>query len=144
MSNANVIKVRSNAHSDETYTASEAFLPGHLVERHVSSGVQLRKQSTVLLDAQKVWALNRDERGEGPQDAVLYVIGNQVKTMSFQSGDRVRVFIQSGETVTGIEALEAAGDGTLQVFTTGVILAWSRETSGGALAADTLLEIEVA
>ena len=156
MASANVIKVKGDPIEDDQLTASAAtILPGHLVQVHIGTGRQLENHDVASGNAKALFALNRDEKGQNPSgaDGTTYAIGDRVKTASFGRGMRLRAMIASGETVTGIEPLESDGTGRLQVQAVAAattelerssIVAWSLEDSGGALAADTLLEVEVA
>lgn len=154
MASANVIKLRGVPLEDEQLETTTVVSPGDLVEVHISAGRKLRRHAGAGLNAQKLFALNRDELGQGPADADSdYAIADQVKTGHFSSGMRLRAQIASGETVTGIEALESDGAGALQVAVADAatdtaqrdsIVAYSAEDSGGALGAKTLLEVEVA
>lgn len=153
MASAFVITTLGDPKIHEELTPSAGtILPGHLVEVHVSTGLKLRNHAVASGNAKKMFALHRDEKGQGPLDTT-YAVGDIVKTATYNSGDRLRAMIASGETVTGIEPLESDGAGALQVQAVSAatselqrnsIVAWSIESSGGALGANTLLEVEVA
>ena len=131
-----VIALKGQPQYNEDGVAGEAITPGMLVK-----GVDtITKHATAGGTAMKNFALERDEMGKGVDDA--YAIGDTVKVGSFHAGQRVLTLIASGQNITKDDFMESAGNGTLQKFTSGTILARALETTG-AVTATTRLTVEV-
>ena len=107
-----VIVLRGEAIYDESLSASAVITPGDLIE--VDSG-QWRRHAGAGLNAMKVFAAERDELGKGI-DAIAgdYAASDRVKAAFCHSGMRVNAFVETGATIVIGEALESAGDGSLQ------------------------------
>lgn len=118
----------------EDYAASAAITPGNLVE-FVSAG-SCRKHATAGGTAAKSFAMERDEMGKNID--VAYASGDTVKIGYFHAGQHVNALIGSGQNIARAAFLESAGDGTLRVYGSGVILAQALEavnnTAGPAAA----------
>lgn len=108
-----VIALRGDPIVDEQLSASAAITPGDLIE--VDTG-QLRRHAGAGLNAQKIFALERDESGQGID--VDYAASDQVKAGWFHSGQRVNAFVEDSATLVIGDALESAGDGSLQLLVT--------------------------
>lgn len=110
----------------EEGVASEAITPGHLVKGVTS----IAKVSTAALAHPRNFALEREELGSDIDTA--YASGDVVKVGAFHQGSRVLALIASGQNITADAKLEAAADGTLRVFASGVVLARALESVNNA------------
>lgn len=120
--------------------AGAAFNPGHLIERYNSSGTPLfRKHSTALLAAVPIFALNQSMLNKGVDDA--YGVGDLVEAGIMQSGSLVWALIGVLTVVAG-DKLESAGNGTLRLATTGVVIGVAAEGKVGA-SGETRLRVEI-
>ena len=95
-------------------TASEAILPGHLVER-VAAGT-LSKHSTAASVAAKSFALENESDGSGIDNA--YGDGENVIFVTCTSGDEVSAILADSNTIVIGDFLESNGDGTLKKVAT--------------------------
>lgn len=129
-----VIALRGEPIIDEQNTASEAFLPGTLIE--INAG-QWRKHAGSAGAAAAIFALERDEIGKGID--VAYAIGDYVKAGYFAPGDRVNALIPSGQNVAEGAELESDGAGRLKAGTTKPIA--RAAAASGAVTADTRLAV---
>ena len=111
--------------------ASAAITPGHLVEFDASG--TLKPHATVGGAARRAFALENDVIGKGIDDA--YASGDNVIYGVFHQGAEVYAKLHAGDTCSKGDALESAGDGTLQVSSTpveGSIVGWAMEDSSAA------------
>jgi hypothetical protein len=121
---------------NEEGVAGEAITPGALVK-----GVgTILNHATAAGNALPAFALERDEFGDDIDTA--YAVGDTVKVGVFHSGQRVNAFIESGQNITAGALMESAGDGSLKVFGSGVVVGVSRTTTG-AVTARTRIELEI-
>ena len=134
----NTIPVVFNGVSKEAL-ADAGITPGHLIER-TATGV---KVNATAKDAspQNMFAREDELQGKTINDA--YVATNRVLFDIYQPGDEVNALIKIGDsTVAGVTKLESAGNGTLQIATTGKVIAIALETvTGGASALRCVVEI---
>lgn len=92
--------------------ASGAITPGHLVE--FGGAQDLRVHATAGGNARKAFAVENDLMGTGIDTA--YALLDQVQYNVFKAGDEVYALVAAGAAaITKGNALESAGDGTLQV-----------------------------
>lgn len=138
---SHVIMLRGEPIVDEQNTASEAITPGMLVEVNQPALGQVRKHATAAGNASPFFALERDEMGKTIDTA--YAVGDRVKLCRAAPGDGINALVGAGQTLTGKEFLESAGDGTLRAVVTSAgtadtsrssIVARSAESTGGATA----------
>lgn len=111
--------------------ASAAITPGHLVEFGGANDLQVH--STAGGVARKAVALENDLIGKGITDA--YAAGETVQYGVFPSGSEFYGILAAAETCSRGDALESAGDGTLQVSSTalpGSIVGFAMEAQGVA------------
>jgi hypothetical protein len=120
-----LIKLLGEPIQNEDSKAAAVLTPGQLVAFDGSG--DLIKHATAAGLAQPAFALEREEMGQGIDNT--YAIGDTVKVGVFAPGDRVLVFIASGQNLIVGDALESAGDGTLKKGTTNPI-ARSLEVTG--------------
>jgi len=147
VANKRVIVLRGEPIINEDGVASATIKPGHLVDGVTS----VAPHAVAGGLCQRTFALERDEMGAGVDDshksvyapAANYAVGDTVKIGSFAPGMRVNVRCAAGVNIVAGDKLESAGDGTLRKFTTGVILARSLESSGGALGAESFIRAEI-
>ena len=143
------IRIAGVPRVDEDFTASESITAGHLIEKHVGAGVQLRKHSTAAANGLAYFALEREEIGNDPSETV-YTSGVIVKAGLFKKGDKVLARIATGQDLDGTEFLESAGDGTLRALAADAatdetqresVIAQSDENTGGAVGAETFHKV---
>lgn len=95
---------------DESLSASETFLPGHLVE--INTG-QYRKHAAAATNAAPAFADINAELGDDKD--VLWAVDSIAKIAYFGVGDRVHARFATGVSVVeGESFLESAGDGRLR------------------------------
>ena len=129
-------------------TASEAILPGHLVER-VSAGT-LSKHSTAAGNATKSFAFENESDGSGIDEA--YADGETVIFGTCPAGTKINAILADSNTIAIGDFLESNGDGTLRALAADAATDQDQRTSviGQALEAVTTsgatarIEIEVA
>lgn len=101
--------------------ASEAITPGHLVDRFNNAGIiRWRKHATASIACAKAVATEHSMANKGPDDA--YAANDLVEVSVLQPGATAWMFIASGQTIVAGNKLESAGDGTLKIFSAGVVL----------------------
>lgn len=100
---------------------SEAITPGHLIDSFNSAGVQRwRKHATASIAVAKTVALEQAMMNKGVDDA--YATGDLVEAAILAPGATAWMFVASGQTIVHGNKLESAGDGTLKIFSAGVVL----------------------
>lgn len=101
--------------------ASEAITPGHLIDSFNSAGVhRWRKHGTASIAVAKTVAMEQSMLNKGVDDA--YAAGDLVEAAVLSPGATAWMFIASGQTIVHGNKLESAGDGTLKIFGSGVVL----------------------
>lgn len=101
--------------------ASESITPGHLIDSFNSAGVQRwRKHATAAIAVAKTVATEQSMMNKGVDD--VYAIGDLVEASVLQPGATAWMFLASGQTIVHGNKLESAGDGTLRIFGSGVVL----------------------
>lgn len=121
-----VITLLGDPHINEDGIASAVIKPGYLVDGVLS----VAAHASAAAACSRTFALERSELGAGIDDSkrVLgtissdYAIGDTVKIGSFKQGERVLAWIASGQNIAINARLESAGDGTLRVYGSGVII----------------------
>lgn len=122
--------------------ASEAITPGHLIDRFNNAGViRYRKHATASIAVPMTVALEQSMLNKGVGDA--YAANDLVEAAVLNPGDTAWMFIASGQTIVAGNKLESAGDGSLKVFSAGVVLASALENKTAAFTGLTRLRIEV-
>lgn len=127
-----VITLKGDPLINEDGVASAVIKPGYLVDGVLS----VAAHASAGAACPRTFALERSELGAGIDDTrqVLgtissdYAIGDTVKIGSFKQGERVLAFIASGQTITINARLESAGNGTLRVYASGVIIGRALES----------------
>jgi hypothetical protein len=105
--------------------ASAVITPGDLIMIDPANG-QLKPHSAAAgAQAAALFALTNTVIGKGLEDT--YAVGDTVYYCASKPGDQVQARIKVGATLHPGTRLESAGDGTLQVQTTGVAVAESME-----------------
>lgn len=126
------ILIKGRPNQSEDGIAGAVVLPGYLVDGvtsivpHASAGGA----------CPRTFAAERDEMGAGVDDAYkhgyapasAYAIGDAVKVLACAPGDRVLAYIASGQNITSNDRLESAGNGTLRILASGVIIGRALET----------------
>jgi hypothetical protein len=106
--------------------ASETITPGHLVDRFNSAGViRWRKHATASIAAAVAVATEQSMLNRGVDDN--YLVGELMEVSVLQPGAAAWMFIASGQNIVAGNKLESAGDGTLKIFSAGVVLASALE-----------------
>ena len=123
---------------NEDDKAAEAITPGHLVTYNGSG--DLIKQNVAGADCARTFAFEREEMGDGIDDA--YAINDTVLVGYCTPGTRLYVPVPSGQTLTKGQYLESAGNGTLRAIASGTRLARSLDNTG-ALTTTTRVRVEV-
>lgn len=101
--------------------ASEAITPGHLIDRFNNSGViRWRKHATASIAVAPIVATEQTMLNKGVDDA--YAAGDLVEASALHKGATAWMFIASGQNIVAGNKLESAGDGTLKIFGSGVVL----------------------
>lgn len=101
--------------------ASEAITPGHLIDSFNSAGImRYRKHATASIAVAKTVATEQSMLNKGVDDA--YAAGDLVEASILSPGATAWMFIASGQTIVHGNKLESAGDGTLKIFSAGVVL----------------------
>ena len=106
--------------------AKAAIIPGHLVERINTAGViQWQKHSVAGGGGPAAFATEHSMANKGVDDA--YAASDLVEVSVCEPGAAVWAFIASGQNIVAGNKLESAGDGTLRIFSAGVILGTALE-----------------
>jgi len=115
----NTIKVKSYLNIQDEKIAGGAITPGHLVKRTSTDTVVVH--ATALGNAQRLFALEDENQGRGIGDAYA-ATGNytHVKLWLAVPGEVVNAFAKDALAIG--DYVESGGDGTLQKFTSGVVL----------------------
>ena len=101
--------------------ASESITPGHLIDSFNSAGVQRwRKHATASIAVAKTVATDQAMVNKGVDD--VYAAGDLVEASILQPGATAWMFVASGQTIVHGNKLESAGDGTLKIFGSGIVL----------------------
>lgn len=101
--------------------ASEAITPGHLIDSFNSAGVQRwRKHATASIAVAKTVA--REQSMLNQAVTVAYAANDLVEAVILSPGGTAWMFIASGQTIVHGNKLESAGDGTLKIFSAGIVL----------------------
>lgn len=117
--------------------ASEAVTPGYCVERFNSAGtIRFRKVATASLGNPFLIAKEHSMCNKGIGDA--YAAADLLEVVAPGPGDKVAIFIASGQNITAGDKLEFANDGTLKIYSSGVVVASADETSGAVTVATRL------
>lgn len=107
--------------------ASEAITPGNLIDSFNSSGTwRWRKHATASIACAKTVARQQIMMNKGVDDA--YAAGDLVQAAILSPGATAWMFIASGQNIVHGNKLESAGDGTLKIFGSGVVLFKALET----------------
>lgn len=132
----NTIKVKKYADVVEEIKATEvAITPGMLLERTSAGLVQACTATTGAV--LPMFALEDELQGKGIDDA--YAVSAQIQCWIPGRGDMVYALLEDGEDVEVGEFLESAGNGKLQVLTTGqpIGVAVENVDDSGSSGADT-------
>ena len=120
---ADTLIVKGSPRTDE-FEAGEILTPGELLTFE-AAGTLIANASAADVDAEKIWcAENSDIGGDMTDD---YADGENVKVVFPNTGDVLFVLIDATVDLDVGSALESTGDGSLQLVTTGRILAFSLE-----------------
>lgn len=120
--------------------ASEAITPGHLVERHSSTGAKYKKHATAGGDTVKAVALDQSMMNRGVDDA--YATGDLVEVGVFSPGATAWMLVASGQNITNGQKLESAGNGTLRAHSSGAALFAAVEDKNNTTGASPRIRVE--
>lgn len=123
--------------------AIETITPGMLLEPHDDSGTSKWGVHDSVDDAtvQPIIAMEQSEMNLTVDDN--YAAGDLVKAAYGMPGSLWWMIVASGVTVANEGLLQSNGAGKLKALATGVARFRAKESSGGALAADTRMRVEV-
>lgn len=107
----------------EEARAAGAIKPGHLIKRTSADAVVVH--ATAKGAGGRYFALEDALQGKTVDGA--YASGDVVPFTCAQPGDEIMARLSAGENIIIGDALESNGDGALQKFTDGVIIAEARE-----------------
>lgn len=115
-----------------TYGAKAAITPGHLIEYVNTAGVwQVQKHSVAAGAGPLMVARNQSMQNKGVDDD--YGVDDLVEAVVVDPGGTAWMFIASGQNIAFGDKLESAGNGTLRIFNSGVVLARALETKANVL-----------
>lgn len=112
------IKIKKYSDVIEELVANAAITPGHLVE--VMSTGKVRRHASAGGNTLPMFALEDEMQGRGITTA--FAEDEPVQVWIPYRGDMVYAILKDGEDVDVGDFLESAGDGTLQEYTSGVIV----------------------
>lgn len=137
---SNTIIARARKRFTKERTAGGAITPGHLVELNSAGAVVVHATAAEAVLPQRAFALEDQAQGRSIDDA--YASGDLVVYQVFQPGDEIYALLENAAVATIGAELESAGDGTLQIRTTGAVVARALEalTASGP----TRIRVEVA
>ena len=127
---ANTIKLKTYSNNTEEAVASVAVSPGHLLKR--DSDGKFKPHDAALGYAESLWATEDDLQGNSITDE--YAIAARVFGYHAYSGDEINALFTASENIAIGDNLESAGDGTLQEYTSGVVVAVAIEAVVSAVA----------
>ena len=111
MSTSNTVKLKKYQDINMEFVANAAITPGHLVELMSTNKVKVHTtESGNALP--KMFALEDELQGKEIDDD--YAADDRVQVWVCQPGEVVNALLKDGETIVIGDALESAGDGTLQ------------------------------
>ena len=114
----------STIHNEAKAAAGSAIVPGDLIE--VTATGEVQEHSTAQGTGQNAYALTNLPNASTIDDA--YAVGTLVRYGVAHSGQKINARVAIGAAAIAIgDALESAGDGTLQAFKTGAILGYANE-----------------
>ena len=120
--------------------ASETITPGHLVDRFNSGGViRWRKHATASIAVVPAFATEHSMANKGVDDN--YLVNDLVEVSVCEPGAVVWAFIASGQNIVAGNKLESAGDGTLKIFSAGIVIASALENKPN-VAVQTRIRVE--
>lgn len=105
----NTIVLKGMPIQKEATATSVAITPGELLE---FSGGLVQAHSTAGGNAQPMFAVENDQIGDGIDDD--YAADAEIKYVVGRQGDELQAILADGHNVSRGDALESAGDGTLQ------------------------------
>lgn len=124
--NPNVVFLGGDRTQINDLAASETITPGMLVDRFNAAGViRWRKHNVAAAACVPAFATEHSMANKGPDDN--YLLNDLVEVSVMQPGAAVWAFIASGQNIVAGNKLESAGDGTLRIFGSGVVLASALE-----------------
>ena len=123
----------------EEIIAAGTIKPGHLVEED-SSGTCVVHSSAGGVAQRFIAEIDALQDNTLDDD---YSSGDLVSMNVELPGNEVQMYLKAGESVAIGEDLESAGDGTLQAYTSGIVIAQAREVKdlSASGAVDTLMRV---
>jgi hypothetical protein len=124
--NPNQVFLGGNRVQVNDLAASETITPGHLVDRFNNGGIiRWRKHATASIACVPAFATEHSMANKGVDD--VYNANDLVEVSVCEAGAAVWAFIASGQNIVAGNKLESAGDGTLKIFSAGIVLASALE-----------------
>lgn len=133
-----LVKIRTRT-THEFQAGAAGILPGHLLRLSTTLGDVLVDNGAAGATPTSLWAIEDLTQGRGISDA--YADNDRVLCYYGLPGDIIFPLVETGAVLTQGVFLESAGDGTLQVRTTGKPIAVSLDvfTASGAERAKVML-----
>jgi hypothetical protein len=128
-----------NPDQDEAL-ASVAVKPGHMLIRHTDGTVKPHDSAAATTGSLLI-AVERTEIGEGITGT--YAIGDTVKFHRAKPGHKYTMWLKTGNNAAIESRLESAGDGTLQLVSTGKCFVRAYEALNNATGSPALIQVTV-
>lgn len=139
--NPNTVFLGGNRTQINDLAASESITPGHLVDRFNAAGViRWRKHATASIACAPAFACDHPMANKGVDD--VYAVNDLVEVSIGEPGAAFWAFIASGQNIVAGNKLESAGDGTLKIFGSGIVIASALENKP-TVTALTRIRVEV-
>jgi hypothetical protein len=140
MQTPNTIWLGGPRTEENTFAASEAISPGHLVLLFNNGGViRVKKHDGAGADAVRAVATEQSMNNLGYTDA--YAANDLCEVSIGAPGCKFWMHIASGQTIVAGNKLESAGDGTLRILASGAALFQALENVTAT--ADAMIRVEV-
>ena len=119
----NTVKIKSYLNIINNPVAISGITPGHLIQLDSAGKVEVHGLAKGFNGAN--FAMEDELQGETIDTA--YVATDIVQMLTATPGDEINAILKDGETAVIGTSLESAGDGTLQAFTDGIVIAVALE-----------------
>ena len=120
-SNPNTVFLGGERVQVNDLACSEVLTPGHLLERSNNGGIiRMKKHATAAGGGPALVCTEHSMANKGVDDT--YAINDLVEASVLAPGATAWMFIASGQNIAAGNKLESAGDGTLRIFGSGVVL----------------------
>lgn len=140
MSAKSVVFLQGHHVTQDEALASVAVKPGHWIIRDTDGTVKPH-DGAAATTGQLLVAVERTEIGEGITGA--YAIGDTVKFIRPRPGDKLTMWLETGNNAAIGSRLESAGDGTLQLVSTGKCFVAAYEALNNTSGSPALIQVTV-